>query len=86
MAKCETCGNDYKNTFRIITKDRAYEFDSFECAAHALAPTCEHCGCRVLGHGVQFDETIFCCAHCASAAGVTGLTDHTNKGVIAEAS
>ncbi len=85
MAKCECCGNDYEDTFRIITKDRAYEFDCFECAIHVLAPTCEHCGCRVLGHGVQFDKTIFCCAYCASAAGVKGLTDHASTSIIAEA-
>ncbi|MCH8073425.1 MAG: hypothetical protein IIA09_15915 [Proteobacteria bacterium] len=85
MATCETCGNDYEDSFRIIVKDRSYDFDSFECAIHALAPSCEHCGCRVLGHGVQFDDTIFCCVHCASAAGVTGLTDHAQSHVIAEA-
>lgn len=25
--------------------------DSFECAIRAMAPTCVHCGCRVIGHG-----------------------------------
>jgi hypothetical protein len=79
MATCETCGNDYEDTFRVIFKNRTYEFDSIECAAHALAPSCENCGCRVLGHGVQFDETIFCCVHCASAAGATGLSDHAQS-------
>ena len=86
MAKCDTCGNDYEDAFRIIIKNQSYDFDSFECAIHALAPTCEHCGCRVLGHGVQFDETVFCCVHCASAAGATGLTDHAHTSIIAEAS
>jgi hypothetical protein len=85
MAICETCGNDYDDTFRITIKGRNYDFDSFECAVHALAPVCEHCGCRILGHGVQFDDTIFCCVHCASTAGVTGLADHTRSGIIAEA-
>jgi len=85
MAICETCGNDYEDTFRVIFKNRTYEFDSFECAAHALAPSCENCGCRVLGHGVQFDETIFCCVHCAEAAGVTGLSDHVQSDITAQA-
>ena len=85
MATCETCGNDYEESFRIIVKDRSYNFDSFECAIHALAPSCEHCGCRVLGHGVQFDETIFSCVHCATAAGATRLTDHAQCHFIAEA-
>lgn len=82
MATCETCGNDYEDTFRVIFKNRTYEFDSIECAAHVLAPTCEHCGCRILGHGVQFDETIFCCANCASAAGATGLADHAESQIV----
>lgn len=85
MAICETCGNDYEDTFRVIFKSRTYEFDSFECAVHALAPSCENCGCRVLGHGVQFDDVIFCCVHCATAAGATGLTDHVHSDITARA-
>jgi Rieske Fe-S protein len=50
-------------------------FDSFECAIHAVAPICEHCGCRVIGHGVEAQGRIFCCVHCASASGVQGLAD-----------
>jgi hypothetical protein len=26
---------------------------SLECAIQALAPTCEHCSCRIIGHGCQ---------------------------------
>jgi hypothetical protein len=33
-------------------------------------PTCEHCRCRVIGHGVEAGGRIFCCAHCAKEAGV----------------
>ena len=44
-------------------------FDSFECAIHALALTCAHCGCRVIGHGVEANGRIFCCAHCAGTGG-----------------
>jgi hypothetical protein len=55
---------------------KSYDFDSFECAIHSLAPACEHCGCRVLGHGVQSDDALFCCANCATAAGCIGLVDH----------
>lgn len=77
MATCDTCGNSYENTFRITMKDQSYDFDSFECAIHALAPACEHCGCRVLGHGVENNDMVFCCAHCAKVAGVAGLVDHT---------
>jgi Rieske Fe-S protein len=52
-----------------------YAFDSFECAIQALAPECAHCGCRVIGHGVEADGQIFCCVHCASRAGEHGLGD-----------
>lgn len=50
-------------------------FDSFECAIHALALTCEQCGVKVIGHGVEADGSFFCCAHCASMAGASGLAD-----------
>ena len=76
MATCSTCGNEYDKTFDVTTHDGTTRtFDSFECAIHALAPACEHCGCRVIGHGVEADGRIFCCAHCAEHAGVTALTD-----------
>jgi len=77
MATCDTCGNVYEETFQLTMKGRSYDFDSFECAIHALAPECDHCGCRILGHGVQNGDTMLCCAHCATEAGVTGLIDHT---------
>jgi hypothetical protein len=49
-----------------------YTFDSFECAAHKLAPTCGHCGCRILGHGVASGAEFFCCSHCAQSKGGDG--------------
>ena len=75
MATCEVCGNDYDKAFEVSRGGETHVFDSFECAIHALAPTCEHCGCRVIGHGVEANGTIFCCAHCASQAGVEGVSD-----------
>jgi Rieske Fe-S protein len=76
MAKCETCGNDYDKAFTVTTAaGESHIFDSFECAVHSLAPTCTHCGCRIIGHGVEDDGTFFCCAHCAQEAGVTGVDD-----------
>jgi hypothetical protein len=70
MAACEVCGNDYELSFEIHTVDGdRHVFDSFECAVHRLAPICEHCGCRVLGHGVQADDRFYCCAHCARESG-----------------
>jgi hypothetical protein len=40
-----------------------------------LAPICPHCGCRVVGHGVEHNGVIFCCAHCARLEGIKGLVD-----------
>jgi Rieske Fe-S protein len=75
MARCEVCGNDYDLAFEVTAQGARHTFDSFECAIHALAPVCEHCGCKVIGHGVQAGGRMFCCASCASAEGATGLSD-----------
>jgi hypothetical protein len=75
MAKCDMCGNDYDKAFTVTMAGRTQTFDSFECAIHALAPVCAHCGCKVVGHGVEQGGRVFCCAHCAKQAGVGGLKD-----------
>jgi hypothetical protein len=75
MAVCETCGNDYDKSFEVKMKGKSHTFDSFECAIQALAPTCEHCGCRIIGHGLEKDGTYYCCDHCAEESGVTTLRD-----------
>ncbi len=75
MARCDVCGNDYDKAFIVTMAGRRHIFDSFECAIQALAPTCAHCGCKVIGHGVEDSGAIFCCAHCAQHAGVAGLKD-----------
>ena len=75
MAKCDVCGNDYDKSFTVTQGGRTRTFDSFECAIHALAPACAHCGCKVVGHGVEQGGRIFCCASCAKHAGLTGLKD-----------
>ncbi len=69
MAVCEVCGNDYDKAFEVRMGGAGHTFDSFECAIHALAPTCAHCGCRIIGHGVEAGGSMFCCAHCASEEG-----------------
>lgn len=75
MGTCIVCGNDYDRSFKVMAQGETYEFDSFECAIHKLAPICAHCKCKVIGHGVQAGETIYCCAHCAKAMGHEGLED-----------
>ena len=53
MAICEVCGNDYYLAFQVVTAGRTHTFDSFECAINLLAPVCGHCGCKVIGHGIE---------------------------------
>ena len=78
MAKCEHCGNDYDKSFEIVMAGQAHTFDSFECAIHALAPTCDHCGCQIIGHGMEADGRFFCCAHCAAEMGARELRDRAD--------
>ena len=75
MAKCDVCENEYDKLFTITVDGRTYTFDCFECAIQMLAPQCAHCGCKVIGHGVEERGTIYCCANCAAQEGVHGLVD-----------
>jgi len=75
MAKCEVCGNDYDKSFEVRAAGKSHIFDSLECAIHALAPICDHCSCKIIGHGIESDGMFFCCANCAKHAGVTQARD-----------
>ena len=75
MARCDTCGNEYDKTFQLTMDGNAHTFDSFECAIHMLAPSCTHCGCKILGHGIEAPGQFFCCAHCARKMDVQGVDD-----------
>ena len=77
MPICDRCGNDYDKTFQVIAMGKTHTFDSFECAIHALAPTCAHCSVRIIGHGLEKDGRMFCCDHCAEKQGVTELRDRS---------
>jgi rhodanese-related sulfurtransferase len=72
---CETCGNEYDKAFEVTMNGQRHIFDCFECAIQALAPACAHCGCRIIGHGVESEGEFFCCAHCAHEVGETALRD-----------
>ena len=80
MAKCDACGNDYDKAFQLTLGGNTYTFDSFECAIHMCAPTCAHCGMKIIGHGLESDSRMFCCDHCAESEGVTGLRDRAAGG------
>ncbi len=75
MARCEVCGNDYDKAFEVKMAGASHTYDSFECAIHALAPSCNHCGCKIVGHGVEDNGSFFCCANCARQAGTTEVRD-----------
>ena len=77
MNNCEVCGNVYDKAFTVTVAGEEHVFDSFECAIHSLAPVCAHCGCRVIGHGVESEDVIYCCASCAKHMGVLELADRS---------
>lgn len=78
MQRCETCGNEYDKAFQVTMAGTTHTFDSFECAIHALAPKCSHCGCRIVGHGLEAQGKMFCCDHCAEESGVMELKDRVH--------
>ncbi len=80
MAKCDVCGNEYDKAFTVIKEGESRTFDCFECAIHAMAPRCAHCGCKIIGHGMEVgDGEFYCCAHCASQHGVSQLEDRVGE-------
>ncbi len=76
MGTCSVCGNTYDKTFTIRDGNGGEsEFDSFECAIHKLAPTCAHCHCRIIGHGIEGGDAMYCCANCARMSGEEAARD-----------
>ena len=75
MAKCDLCGNEYDKAFQVMRGNESWTFDSFECAIEKVAPKCAHCGCRIIGHGMEKNGAMYCCAHCAKEAGAAELRD-----------
>lgn len=75
MARCDACGNDYDKSFEVKMGGRSSTFDSFECAINTLAPKCAQCGNKIIGHGVEADGTMYCCAHCAHQSGEHEIRD-----------
>lgn len=76
---CEVCGNDFDRCFEVHMGNETHVFDSFECAIHALAPICAHCGCRIIGHGVEAQGLRYCCAHCATQEGIHAESEMERK-------
>jgi Zn finger protein HypA/HybF involved in hydrogenase expression len=76
MGTCVVCGNDHAKSFDVLFEGGIMTFDSFECAIHRLAPSCSHCDCRIIGHAVEAEGAMYCCAHCARDHGAAGAVDH----------
>jgi hypothetical protein len=74
-APCEVCGNVYDKAFSVTIRGETHVFDAFECAISRLAPSCAHCNCRIIGHGMEKGGRMFCCAHCAAASGAPEMVD-----------
>ena len=75
MGVCEVCGNDYDKTMEISVAGERHVFDCFECAINVLAPTCAHCECMIIGHGIEGNDAFYCWAHCAHAADIQEVVD-----------
>jgi hypothetical protein len=69
MSRCEVCGIDYNKAITATQQGTPHKFDRFKCAIHDLALNCNHCGCRVIGRGVESRGRIFCGAHCVEELG-----------------
>jgi hypothetical protein len=77
---CEVCGNDYDKAIQIsVAGGPPHMFDSFECAIHAIAPRCAHCGIAIIGHGHEAGGSMYCCAHCARESGQADLADRAGN-------
>lgn len=74
MLRCEVCGNECDYGIRVVDADMAHIFDSFQCAIQRLAPECEYCGSRILGHALAVNGRSFCSEHCASMVARTRRT------------
>jgi hypothetical protein len=76
-AACDQCGNVYDKSFQLVALGKIYTFDCFECAIARIAPRCDHCEVRIIGHGLESSGRMFCCDHCAEMQGVTSLRDRS---------
>jgi hypothetical protein len=58
MARCEVCGNDHDNVVDGRRAGETHVFDSFECEIRVLAPSCAHCNCKIMGHGLRSEAAL----------------------------
>jgi len=80
MGTCEVCGNQYDKPIEVTAAGAHHVFDCFECAIHMMAPICQHCGVKIIGHGIEASGDFYCCASCAEQEGVTSARDRVDAG------
>ena len=51
-AVCEVCGNDYDKAFEIVAAGETHP-STASSAPSTRSRRPAHCGCRVIGHGVE---------------------------------
>ncbi len=76
---CDHCGNQYDKLMKIQLGDKEGHYDCFECAIQALAPNCKQCGVRIIGHGLEEEDEMFCCASCARMMGDHHFVDRVTQ-------
>lgn len=72
---CSLCGYVYDRAIAILLGAVQEVFDGFECALQLLAPTCAHCGRRMIGQGLGLGGVMCCCVHGAEKKGEERLRD-----------
>ncbi len=66
MEQCEVCGKEYNERFDGRMNGWEHITDCFAVLLEVLAPRCAICGGAVTGPGLDEDQSIYCCGHCAS--------------------
>lgn len=64
MTTSELHSDEYNQSFEACLSGEAQIFDSFECAFYSVAPTCAHCGHRIVGYGIETGGVFFCGTRC----------------------
>ena len=71
MGTCEMGGYRGHKPSPIIAAGERHVFGSFEYATPRTAPVREHCGSRVMVHGLEADRRFFCWATWAGQGAAT---------------
>ena len=80
MARCDVCGNDYDKSFQIVQGRQVAHFRQLRMRhSWHLRRRVSHCGCRIIGHGMEAHGEFFCCAYCAKQSGAPQMKDRAES-------